>query len=225
MREQGQLPFAASELSFRLEQLQPSIDETLAECHYEYHCRIVTSLNKAVSHQNNLYYEILYRQGRHRMEAGAMDWLVASLRTNSVFLSDAEREIVSKYGAAHFNHTIYWGMLKPRGGGPPDRVFSQAMQKDFGSLEKLKEALVAASAKLDGEGWVWLVWKGGRLCVLVLPGEETPLSAGYEVLMGVDLWKHAYASQYVDARPSYVRAVLSLVDWCWVGKRFSEISK
>lgn len=222
--ERGTAPFRLPELRFRLDALSPHLNESLITNHYAYHKQAVILLNRGIGVSPYIYPTIREKYLPGDWQSATEKWLADTLRALS-FRTAEDRKLVLSYGAAHYNHGLFWQTIKSGGGNPPTESLLSAIERDFGGFDELKSCFVAASTRLQGEGWVWMVWKGGKLSVLVLPGEETPLSKGYEVLMGVDLWKHAYASQYGSDRSAYTRAVLSLVDWHWVGKRFSEISK
>ncbi len=114
-----------------------------------------------------------------------------------------------------WNHTFFWHSMKPSGGGAPTGAIADAINKDFGSFDKFKEAFAAAGATQFGSGWAWLVSKGGKLEVRKTPNAETPLTeAGVTPILTMDVWEHAYYLDYQNARPKYIETFLtSLVNW------------
>lgn len=141
---------------------------------------------------------------------------------------------ISKYGAAvrnngggHFNHSLFWTVLSPDGGGKPSGELAQAIDAAFGSFDELKTQLQDAGAKRFGSGWSWLIVnKEGKLQVTSTPNQDNPLMDVAEVqgtpIFGIDVWEHAYYLKYQNKRPAYLGAIFDVVNWNAVAERFAK---
>jgi Fe-Mn family superoxide dismutase len=135
------------------------------------------------------------------------------------------RTVVRNNGGGHVNHTMFWQIMAPKGGGNPTGNIAAQIQTDFGGFEDFKKAFNDATAKQFGSGWGWLVWKGGKLAIMTTPNQDNPLSQGLYPILGNDVWEHAYYLKYNNRRPDYLAAWWNVVNWAEVNKRFEQAKK
>jgi Fe-Mn family superoxide dismutase len=135
---------------------------------------------------------------------------------------DTIRTTVRNNAGGHANHTMFWQIMGPPGGPGPDGELKEAIEKDFGGLDKLQEQFNTAGTKVFGSGWVFItVDKSGKLTLAPKPNQDTPLMEGSRVLMGNDVWEHAYYLKYQNRRPDYLKAWWNVVNWKAVGDRYA----
>ncbi len=135
------------------------------------------------------------------------------------------RTVVRNNGGGHVNHTMFWQIMAPKGGGNPTGNIASQIQTDFSGFEDFKKAFNDATAKQFGSGWGWLVWKGGKLAIMTTPNQDNPLSQGLYPILGNDVWEHAYYLKYNNRRPDYLAAWWNVVNWAEVNKRFEQAKK
>ncbi len=167
-----------------------------------------------------------FHYGKHHK--GYVDKLNVLLKDSPLAGKSLEEIIVQAQGpvfnnaAQVWNHTFYWNSLKP-GGGKPEGELAAAIDRDFGSLEKFKEAFVKAATGQFGSGWAWLTCDGGKLGVVTTGNADLPLASKKHALLTVDVWEHAYYIDYRNDRAKYVGAVLdSLLNWKFAGENFAK---
>jgi len=131
------------------------------------------------------------------------------------------RTAVRNNGGGFANHSLFWTVISPDGGGEPDSVLSEAINETFGSLNTFKEQFGAVAASQFGSGWAWLVVDGGKLKVESTSNQDTPLSEGKRPILILDIWEHAYYLKYQNRRPEYIEAFWNVVNWNEVGKLYS----
>jgi len=134
---------------------------------------------------------------------------------------DAIRTAIRNNGGGHANHSLFWTVLCPNGGGEPGGELAEAITSTFGSLDAFKEKFSAAAATRFGSGWAWLTVDGGNLLVESTPNQDTPLSEGRTPILGLDVWEHAYYLNYQNRRPDYVSAFWNIVNWDEVSRRYT----
>jgi len=139
-------------------------------------------------------------------------------------LPDDIRTAVRNNAGGHANHSLFWTVMSPSGGGEPDGELATAISDAFGDFASFKEQMATAAANRFGSGWAWLVWDGSGLAVTSTPNQDNPLMEGSIPLLGVDVWEHAYYLKYQNKRPDYVAAWWNVVDWSEVARRF-EIAR
>jgi Fe-Mn family superoxide dismutase len=122
----------------------------------------------------------------------------------------------------HANHTLFWEIMSPQGGGEPDGDLRSAIDDVFGGVDSLKELVNDHGVKRFGSGWTWLVWDGTDLAVRSTPNQDSPLIESDEPLLGIDVWEHAYYLSYQNRRPDYVQAWWNVVNWPEVARRFEQ---
>ncbi len=184
--------------------LEPYIDEATMKLHHDkHHQTYVTNLNGAVE--------------KHP-ELGAKS--PADLVKDLASVPEDVRTVVRNNGGGDVNHTMFWQIMKPKGGGPPDGPIADQINKDFGSFDDFKKLFNETTAKQFGSGWGWLVFEGGKLKVMTTPNQDNPLSQGLYPILGNDVWEHAYYLKYQNKRPDYLAAWWNVVNWDEINKRF-----
>ena len=203
------MSFQLPNLSYAFDALEPSIDAKTMEIHHgKHHGTYVSKLNDAVKGTP--------------LENLSIDQVMKKIGSNS--------PAVRNNGGGHFNHSLFWEWLSPKGGGAPKGDIGAAIIKKFGSFDKLKEDFTAAALNRFGSGWAWLSLNGaGELFVSSTPNQDNPLmdiaeNPGIPVL-GLDVWEHAYYLKYQNRRPDYVSAFWNVVNWDIVEQRFHAAKK
>jgi Fe-Mn family superoxide dismutase len=130
------------------------------------------------------------------------------------------RTAVRNNGGGHSNHSLFWTIMSPKGGGKPGGKLADAITSAFGAFDTFKEQFSNAAVARFGSGWAWLIASGGALTVQSTPNQDSPFMEGKTAIMGVDVWEHAYYLKYQNRRPDYVAAWWNVVNWDEVGKRF-----
>ena len=184
--------------------LEPHIDAKTMEIHHgKHHQTYVDKLNAAIEGKDDLYYE-------------NVDDL---LRNFSKVPADIQGP-VRNHGGGHSNHSLFWTVLSGDGGGEPSGAVADAIKSDFGSFKEFQEKFNAAATNQFGSGWAWLVVDGGKLSVVNLPNQDSPLIDGKTPILGLDVWEHAYYLKYQNRRPEYIEAFWNVINWQEVGSRF-----
>ncbi|AVM24628.1 superoxide dismutase SodA [Bacillus pumilus] len=200
------MAFKLPELPYAYDALEPHIDkETMTIHHTKHHNTYVTNLNKAI-------------EGVSALEDQSIEELVASL--NSV--PENIRTAVRNNGGGHANHSLFWTLLSPNGGGAPTGELADAIEKELGGFEKFKSDFAAAAAGRFGSGWAWLVVNNGKLEITSTPNQDSPLTEGKTPILGLDVWEHAYYLNYQNRRPDYISAFWNVVNWDEVARLYSE---
>ncbi|MEM9593241.1 MAG: superoxide dismutase [Acidobacteriota bacterium] len=196
--------YSVPDLSYALDALEPHIDaRTMGIHHGKHHAAYVANLNKAVD-------------GHAELEGKSVEELVSNLDS----LPESIRTAVRNNGGGHANHSLFWDVMGPNGGAPSGDL-ADAIQRDFGGLDKLKEQLNGAGMGRFGSGWSWLVKDGDRLAVMSTPNQDSPLTEGKTPILGVDVWEHAYYLHYQNRRADYLSAWWNVVAWDRVAARFA----
>jgi Fe-Mn family superoxide dismutase len=199
------MAYAVPDLSYPFDALEPHIDARTMEIHHDkHHAAYVTNLNAAL-------------EGTEWMDR-PIEAVLASLD----IIPEDKRMAVRDNGGGHANHTFFWEIMGPDGGGDPSGDLAAAISDAFGSVDDLKAAVNDAGVKRFGSGWTWLVWDGTGLAVLSTPNQDTPLMDGKTPLLGIDVWEHAYYLNYQNRRPDYLQAWWNVVRWDAVGAKYDE---
>ena len=197
------MAYSVPDLSYPFDALEPHIDARTMEIHHDkHHAAYVTNLNAAL-------------EGTEWMEA-PIDDVLANLDD----IPEDKRMAVRNNGGGHANHTLFWEIMGPTGGGDPSGALADAIEATFGGLDELKAAVNDAGVKRFGSGWTWLVWDGKGLAVKSTPNQDTPVMDGETPLLGIDVWEHAYYLNYQNRRPDYLAAWWNVVDWDAVAARY-----
>ena len=183
--------------------LEPHIDEQTMRIHHtKHHQTYVTKLNGALE--------------KHPELAGkSVGELIADLAS----VPDDIRTAVRNNGGGHANHTLFWQVMKPGGGGAPSGKVAAAIDTACGSFDAFKEQFAAAGAGRFGSGWVWLVSTGGVLSIESSPNQDSPMMDGKTAILGLDVWEHAYYLKYQNRRPDYMAAWFNTINWDEVSRR------
>ncbi|QOQ53820.1 superoxide dismutase SodA [Bacillus amyloliquefaciens] len=199
------MAYKLPELPYAYDALEPHIDkETMTIHHTKHHNTYVTNLNKAI-------------EGSALAEK-SVDELVADLNA----VPEDIRTAVRNNGGGHANHSLFWTLLSPNGGGEPTGELAEEIKSTFGSFDQFKEKFAAAAAGRFGSGWAWLVVNNGKLEITSTPNQDSPLSEGKTPILGLDVWEHAYYLNYQNRRPDYISAFWNVVNWDEVARHYSE---
>ncbi|OMC70442.1 superoxide dismutase [Paenibacillus odorifer] len=186
--------------------LEPHIDALTMEIHHDrHHNTYVTNLNAALEKAPEL-------------QSKSIEELLTDLNA----VPEAIRTAVRNNGGGHANHTLFWEVIGPNGGGAPTGALAEAIDKELGGFEKFKEDFAAAATTRFGSGWAWLVVKDGKLAVTSTPNQDNPISEGATPILGLDVWEHAYYLNYQNKRPDYIKAFWNVVNWEEVSKRYES---
>jgi len=185
--------------------LEPTIDEQTMRIHHDkHHQAYVDNVNKALEGTE-------FADKPIEQVLGTLD-----------LIPDDKRTAVRNNGGGHANHTLFWSIMKPNGGGEPSGALATAIADVFGDVDKLKEQVNDAGVKRFGSGWTWLIWDGTGLAVVSTPNQDSPLQNDDVPLLGIDVWEHAYYLQYQNRRPDYLGAWWNVVNWDEVARRYEE---
>ena len=189
-------------LPYDFSALEPHIDEQTMQIHHgKHHAAYVAKLNAALAKHPEL-------------ESKSIEELVADLKA----VPEDIRGAVRNNGGGHANHSMFWQVMGPGGGGAPTGKITDAISA-FGSYDTFKEQLSNAGATRFGSGWAWLVEAGGSLEIVSTPNQDTPLTDGKRPILGVDVWEHAYYLKYQNRRPDYLAAWFNTINWDEVNRR------
>lgn len=194
-------------LPYGFDALEPHIDARTMEIHHgKHHAGYVSKLNAAIE---GTEYENM-----------DIEELIKGLSK----VPDNIRTAVQNNGGGHYNHSIFWTIMGPDGGGEPSGDLASAISDTFGSFDKFKEEFANAAATRFGSGWAWLVLdSGGNLKVTSTPNQDNPLSKGLKPVMGLDVWEHAYYLKYQNKRPDYIAAWWNVINWDTVAERYKSL--
>ena len=204
----GAYPYSLPPLGFAVDALEPHLDaQTMTIHHTKHHQAYIDNLNKALATKPEL-------------AAKPLETLLADLAA----VPEDVRTVVRNHGGGHANHTLFWKCLAKDGGAPAGKL-EAAIKDGFGSLEALKEKLVAGGKGVFGSGWVWLSLDAQKkLVVETTPNQDSPYSLGHTPLLGLDVWEHAYYLKYQNRRPDYLTAVLNVINWNFVTERHAALA-
>ncbi len=208
----GKGPYTLPPLTYKPGALEPFIDKKTMETHHgKHHATYVKNLNDAVAKAPEL-------------AAKSPETLLLTLDQ----VPEPIRMAVRNNAGGHVNHSMFWNLMKPKGGGAPTGPLAEAITATFGSLANLQVAFNDAGAKRFGAGWVWLArGRDGKLQILSTPNQDNPMMAEYGGLypiLGNDVWEHAYYLKYQNRRPDYLKAWWNTVNWDAAGSRFAGVS-
>ena len=201
------MAFELPQLQYALDALEPHIDAKTMEIHHgKHHNAYVTNLNAAVAGTPN--------EGKSLLELlSTISTLPPAVRNN---------------GGGHFNHSLFWQILSPTGGGEPAGAIGEAITSTFGSYEKFKEEFTKAATTRFGSGWAWLCVKADKtICVCSSPNQDNPLMDISECpgtpILGLDVWEHAYYLNYQNRRPDYIAAFYNVINWNEVNRMYTAV--
>lgn len=200
------MAFELPPLPYASNALEPHIDQQTMEIHHgKHHNAYVTNLNKAL-------------EGQADLQNKSLEELLTSLNT----LPSNIQTAVRNNGGGHWNHSLFWQIMSPNGGGAPSGDLANAINSAFGSFDAFKEQFAAAAAGRFGSGWAWLVVApDGSLSITSTPNQDNPLMEGKTAILGLDVWEHAYYLKYQNRRPDYISAWWNVVNWEEVARRYA----
>jgi Fe-Mn family superoxide dismutase len=201
------MPFSLPPLPYSADALEPHIDKMTMEIHHgKHHNAYVTNLNKALESAPNL----------------ANKTVEELLANNCAIVPDNIKTAVRNNGGGHINHSMFWTIMAPKGGGQPGGKLADAIKSAFGGFDPFKEKFNNAGATRFGSGWAWLVKDGaGKLDIISTANQDSPIMEGKFPVMGLDVWEHAYYLKYQNRRPDYMAAWWNVVNWAEIEKRFA----
>ncbi len=199
------MAFSVPDLPYDYNALEPHIDEATMRVHHDkHHQAYVDKANGAL-------------EGTEWADRDVEDVL-----RNLDSLPADKQGPVRNNGGGHYNHTLFWQMLSPDGGGAPSGDLAAAIDAAFGSFDEFKAKFKEAGIGQFGSGWAWLVKDGDGVAIVKTPNQDSPISDGKTPLLGCDVWEHAYYLKYQNKRPEYIDAFWNVVNWDYVGQRFSQ---
>lgn len=199
------MTYQLPDLPYAFDALEPHIDAKTMEIHHDkHHGGYVNNLNNAL-------------QGHDDLASKSIEDLMSNLDA----VPENIRTAVRNNGGGHVNHSLFWKLLSPNGGGNPTGAIAEAIDAKFGSFDAFKDQFAAAAAGRFGSGWAWLVVNNGELEVTSTPNQDTPLSEGKTPVLGLDVWEHAYYLNYQNRRPDYIQAFFNVVNWEEVNKLYA----
>jgi len=201
------MAYSVPPLPYPYDALEPHIDKATMEFHHDKH-------HQAYVDKANAALEGTEWENRE----------VETVLKNLDSLPADKRTAVKNNGGGHYNHSIFWEIMSPDGGGAPEGELAGAIEAAFGSLEEFKAKLKETGVNQFGSGWSWLVHDGSGLAVVGSANQDNPVSSGSPPLLGVDVWGHAYYLKYQNRRPDYIDAWWNVVNWPKVAERFATVS-
>ena len=202
------MPFTLPDLPYAHDALEPTIDARTMEIHHgKHHQAYVDNANKALAGTE--------------WENASVESVLASLDA----MPDEIRTAVRNNAGGHANHSLFWEIMSPDGGGEPEGELKAAIDDLWGSTDELKSAVNDQGVKRFGSGWTWLIYDGTGLAVKSTPNQDSPLIDSDVPLLGIDVWEHAYYLNYQNRRPDYLAAWWNVVNWAEVARRFETADK
>lgn len=200
------MAYTLPELPYPKDALEPHIDALTMEIHHDrHHATYVTKLNEALAGSD------------------VPEQSIEDLCRNINSVPEKIRGAVRNNGGGHANHSLFWLIMSPNGGGEPTGALAEAINAELGGYAKFKEALTNAAITRFGSGWAWLsVDKSGKLLIESSPNQDNPYMDGRTPILGVDVWEHAYYLKYQNKRPDYLAAFFNVIDWKAVGERYAK---
>jgi Fe-Mn family superoxide dismutase len=194
-------------LPYDFSALEPHIDAQTMQIHHDkHHAAYVNNLNAALD--------------KH---SGLSDRRLEDIIKELTDVPEDIRTAVRNNGGGHINHSMFWKIMGPNGGGEPNGPIASAINETFGSFEEFKTQFNDAGVKRFGSGWVWLIKsKAGRLEITSTPNQDNPMMEGHYPILGNDVWEHAYYLKYQNRRPDYLGAWWNVVNWDEINKRFQQ---
>ena len=203
------MPYTLPALPYAFDALEPHIDTQTMEIHHtRHHQTFVNNLNAALK------------------DTGLDDKPVEALVSAVDSLPEAVRTAVRNNAGGHYNHSLFWTVMSPTGGGVPQGELASAIDRDLGGFDAFKDAFTKAALTRFGSGWAWLsVTAAGKLVVESSANQDSPLTqgvgSGNTPILGLDVWEHAYYLKYQNRRPEYIVAFYNVVDWAEVARRYA----
>jgi Fe-Mn family superoxide dismutase len=203
MKEDRPMAHSLPPLPYPSDALEPHIDKQTMEIHHgKHHNAYVTNLNAALDKHPEL-------------QSKSAEDLIRGIGS----VPDDIRTAVRNNGGGHVNHSMFWQIMGPNGGGQPTGAIADAINAAFGSFDKFKEEFKKAAVGRFGSGWAWVVDNGGKIAIESSPNQDNPMMDGKKPVFGIDVWEHAYYLKYQNRRPDYIDAWWNVVNWNEINKR------
>ncbi len=197
------MPHELPALPYDYDALEPTIDEQTMRIHHgKHHQAYVDNLNNALA---------------------GTEWADRSIEDivqNLDQIPEEKRMAVRNNGGGHYNHSLFWSIMQPRGGGDPSGELEAAIGRAFGDPDQLKAQINDAGVKRFGSGWTWLIVDNAELKIVSTPNQDNPLMEGKTPILGIDVWEHAYYLNYQNKRPGYLEAIWNVINWDAVGAKY-----
>ncbi|MDP4095621.1 superoxide dismutase [Paenibacillus sp. P96] len=200
------MAFTLPALPYSNDALEPHIDALTMEIHHDrHHNTYVTNLNAAL-------------ESAPELQSKSLEELISDL--NSV--PESIRTAVRNNGGGHANHSLFWEVIGPNGGGEPTGAIAEAISNELGGYDKFKADFTKAATTRFGSGWAWLVvGNDGKLAITSTANQDNPIMEGQTPILGLDVWEHAYYLNYQNKRPDYIGAFFNIINWDEVNKRYA----
>jgi len=200
------MAYTLPDLPYAKDALEPHIDAKTMEIHHEkHHNTYVTNVNAALE------------------GSGVAEQSIEDLCRNIESVPENIRTAVRNNGGGHANHSLFWTIMSPQGGGKPSGALADAINSELNGFDSFKEAFTKAATTRFGSGWAWLsVDPSGKLVVESTPNQDNPYMTGNTPILGIDVWEHAYYLNYQNRRPDYITAFFNVIDWNAVAERYSK---
>lgn len=201
-------PFWQSPLPYAYDALEPHIDAETMQIHHDvHHAGYVANLNKTLT------------------DPKVLSWPIERIIRNLNAVSEDVRAAVRNYGGGHYNHSIFWKMMKKNGGGEPQSSLARAIEQKFTSFAAFRDVFTKAATEQFGSGWTWLTSDGKELRIETTANQDSPISEGRLPLVGIDMWEHAYYLKYQNKRIDYVNAWFNVVNWEYASERYVDAER
>jgi len=201
--------FELPALPYAFDALEPYVDAKTMEIHHDkHHAAYVTNLNKALESAPEI-----------------AKWSLDEICRKIDSVPEAVRTAVRNNGGGHWNHSLFWTLMKKDGGGVPKGEIETAIKAAFGTFADFKSKFAAAGMGRFGSGWAWLNWKDGKLVIESSPNQDNPLMSGGKPVMGLDVWEHAYYLKYQNRRADYIEAWWNVLNWDAVNENLAAAKK
>ena len=200
------MTYKLPELNYSYEALEPNIDKLTMETHHsKHHQAYIDNANKAL-------------EGHEKLQEMDVKELLSDLNQ----IPEEIRTALRNNAGGHYNHSLFWELMSPNGGGNPKGELAEKIESDLGGFDKFKEDFKKAALGQFGSGWAWLVLNNGKLEVVSTANQDNPVSQGKEPLLGIDVWEHAYYLKYTNKRADYIDQWWNVVDWDKVEEKFNQ---
>lgn len=207
--QEGHLAYQLPPLPYAFDALEPYIDARTMEIHHgKHHAAYVNNLNKAL-------------EAYPELQKWSLDDLIIKLDK----VPESIRTAVRNNGGGHWNHSMFWKIMKKGGGGEPKGEFAAAINSAFGSFAEFRSKFTQAAMGRFGSGWAWLQFQNGKLVVDSTANQDNPLTSGSKPIMGLDVWEHAYYLKYQNRRNEYVEAWWNVVNWDQISEYYAQARK
>ncbi|RVU54486.1 superoxide dismutase [Anaerosphaera multitolerans] len=203
------MTYKLPELGYEYDALEPHIDAQTMEIHLtKHHQTYVDKLNGALENNPEL-----------------QELKLPELLLKHKELPENIRQAVINNGGGHYNHSLFWKLIAPGGSKEPVGDLKKIIEENFGSLEDFKSKFSDAAASRFGSGWAWLVYDNGKVSIESTPNQDNPVMEGKRVIIGLDVWEHAYYLKYQNRRPEYINAFWNVINWDYAEERYQYILK